>query len=87
VKIEGSMARHTPVIANTVRGNTPSAGSDTPLVADVVRLVGEVMARENVSLPPARFADLVGLAYTDTVEHGGAPREEQVVRLVRLVKS
>lgn len=64
----------------------PSAGADSPLVADVVRLVGEIAQAENVSLPPAKLADVVALAWTDTLEHNGQPREQHIRGLVKLLK-
>lgn len=56
------------------------------LVADVIRLVGELLENEGLQVPTGRFADVVALAYTDSVEHGGAPREGHVRNLVRLLK-
>ena len=56
------------------------------LVADVIRLVGSVLESESLQLQPRRFADVVALAYADTMEHGGTPRENHVRSLVRLLK-
>ncbi|MGH8846786.1 MAG: hypothetical protein ACREXQ_06030 [Polaromonas sp.] len=60
--------------------------TSTALVVDVIRLVGEVCACEAVSLPPMKFADVVVLAYTDTMEHDGKPRESYIKQVVRLLK-
>lgn len=60
---------------------------DTGVISDVIRLVGTLMAREQVSVPaPERFADLLALAVTDTLEHGGVPRESHIRSVVRLLK-
>ncbi len=62
----------------------PAVGADA--VAEVIRLIGEIAEREGITLPPRRFADLVALAYTDTVEHGGKLREPYIRQVVRLLK-
>jgi len=42
---------------------------------------------EQVPVPvPERFADLLALAVTDTLEHGGVPREAHIRSVVRLLK-
>lgn len=57
------------------------------VISDVIRLVGTLMAREQVPVPaPERFADLLALAVTDTLEHGGVPRESHIRSVVRLLK-
>lgn len=60
--------------------------ASTDLVATVIRLVGTVLQDENINVPPARFADLVALAYTDAADHAGQPREAHIKQLVRLLK-
>ena len=65
-------------------GEVPPVGVD--VVAAVIRLVGQTMESEGVSLSPSRFADVVSLAYTDTMEHGGVPREAHIRSVVRLLK-
>lgn len=62
------------------------ARSDTALVADVIRMVGSIAAGEQVDLPPLKFADVVALAYVDTMEHGATPRPEHIKQIVRLLK-
>lgn len=64
-----------------------SVAIDTGVISDVIRLVGTLMAREQVPVPaPERFADLLALAVTDTLEHGGVPRESHIRSVVRLLK-
>ena len=65
---------------------TPPPAVTTDTVAAVIRLVGVVLESEALSLPPRRFADVVALAYTDTMEHGGKPRETHIRSVVRLLK-
>lgn len=60
----------------------PAAGA----IADVIRLVGLIVQEEQVSLPPARFADVAALAVQDAIEQGGA-RESHIRSVVRLLKS
>lgn len=65
----------------------PTNGVSTEVISDVIRLVGALMAREQVPVPaPERFADLLALAVTDTLEHGGVPRESHIRSVVRLLK-
>jgi len=66
--------------------DAPSVAANTELVADVIRLVGNIVASENIELPPAKFADVVALAYVDTVEHNSTPRPEHIKQIVRLLK-
>lgn len=64
-----------------------SVAINTGVISDVIRLVGTLMAREQVPVPaPERFADLLALAVTDTLEHGGVPRESHIRSVVRLLK-
>lgn len=66
---------------------TAPVAIDTGVISDVIRLVGALMAREQVPVPaPERFADLLALAVTDTLEHGGVPRESHIRSVVRLLK-
>lgn len=64
----------------------PVAPGEVPMTVDVIRLVGKVLDEEGLSLPPMRFADVVALALTDTVEHGGKPRPEMIRSVVKLLK-
>jgi hypothetical protein len=60
--------------------------ADPNMVADVIRLVGSICASEEVNLPPMKFAEVVALAYLDTVEHDQTPREDHIKQVVRLLK-
>lgn len=60
--------------------------ADIDLVADVIRMVGTICSGEAVELPTAKFADVVALAYVDTVEHDRTPRPEHIKQIVRLFK-
>lgn len=66
----------------------PALSTDKPLkaVADVIRLVGDIAETEAATLGGKKFADLVALAYTDSTEHGGKPREAYIRSVVRLLK-
>ena len=72
---------------NAAPAATTTTEGSTALVATVIRLVGAVLQGEKIDVQPARFADLVALAYVDAAEHGGAPREAHVRSLVRLMKA
>ena len=66
-----------------------SAGGaiSTALVADVIRLVGTALEAEGVqAVGPAKFSELVALAFADTMDHQGQPREQHVRTLARLLK-
>ena len=68
--------------------NAAPVAIDSGVISDVIRLVGALMAREQVPVPaPERFADLPTLAVTDTLEHGGVPRESHIRSVVRLLKT
>lgn len=67
-------------------GSPAASMGDVPLTVDVIRLVGRVLEDEGMQLPPMRFADVVALALTDAVEHGGKVRSEMVKQVVRLLK-
>ena len=60
--------------------------STVALVASVIRAVGAACDAEKVSLQPAKFADVVALAYLDAVEHSGQLRPEYFSQIVRLLK-
>ncbi len=61
----------------------PASGE---LVADVIRLVGTICSDEKVELPTMKFADVVALAFIDTMEHNQKPRPDHIKQLVRLLK-
>ncbi len=63
----------------------PSVSAD--LIASVIRIVGAAMGEEKVTaLPPNKHAELIVLALTDTMEHGGQPRQDHARALVRLLR-
>lgn len=74
-------------------GGPPAAGSapeaaepgTVSLVADVIRVVGSACEEAGINPGPMKFADLVALALTDSMERGQA-RPEHVRQLVRLLK-
>ena len=79
-------------VAASVKAPEPAAPSApaTPFnketVTDVIRLVGSIADDESVVLPTGRFADVVALAFSDAVDHGGTPREGHIRQVVRLLK-
>jgi hypothetical protein len=61
----------------------PVVAPESPdTIAGIVRLVGQVLDAEKVSVPISRFADIVALAS----EHSASGREEFVHQLAKLVK-
>lgn len=79
----GTLDRASGSTASPVAALSPS---EVPLTVDVIRLVGKVLEDEGMQLGPMRFADVVALALTDTVEHGGKPRPEMIRSVVKLLK-
>lgn len=78
---------HDPVEAPTTAKAQPEVDDETVArIADLIRLVGQVFSSEAVELLPVKFADVVALAYADTVTHAGKPREAHIKQLVRLLK-
>lgn len=77
-----------------VPAQAPAPAAQTPvtaprtdtLVVDVIRMVGKVCEAEGVAPSPMRFADLVALAYLDSVEHGGQARESHIKAVARLLR-
>lgn len=67
--------------------SAPPAGVDAGVIADVIRLVGQVLQEEQIGLTPARFADVAALAVQDTLDHGGKMREPHIRGVVRLLKN
>ena len=63
-----------------------AANVDPSVVADVIRMVGTILAEENVSVGPSKMADVIALAYMDMAEHAGKPRAEHIRNVVRLLK-
>ena len=54
-------------------------------MAEVIRMVGRTLEAEGVKPSADKFADVVALAYLDTIANG-APREGHVKQLARLLK-
>ena len=73
-------------IAEPAPATAPASAANTALVTDVIRLVGTICSAEELNLPPAKFADIVALAYADTMEHDKTLRPEHIKQLVRLLK-
>lgn len=83
----GSAIAETPSAPSAIGASHASAPQvSTDLVAAIIRLVGQVCDGEKVQLPTSKFADLVILACTDSVAHGGQIRPDHVKALVRLLK-
>ena len=78
---------HNPVEAPALAKEQSEIDDETVArIADLIRLVGQVFSSEAVELLPVKFADVVALAYADTMTHAGKPREAHVKQLVRLLK-
>lgn len=56
------------------------------LFKEVILLVGHICASENISLHPSKFAEVIILAYEDTLEHGNRPRPHYISQIVTLLK-
>jgi hypothetical protein len=87
-KLEVALGLHPGALDGT--GKVPEVkptGNETAcLVAEVIRLVGSACESENVTPSASKFADVVTLAYLDSIDHGGRPREDRVRQLARLLK-
>lgn len=57
-----------------------AATPDVPVNVDVIKLVGQVLQDEKISLPPLRYTDLVIFALTEKLS-----TPEQVKRVVKLM--
>jgi hypothetical protein len=76
-----------PAPPSTAAAAAPAAAPiDSVLVTEVLRLVAESCETMGITLPHARFADVVALLYTEAVEEQRLPRPEHVQRLVNLLK-
>lgn len=62
------------------------ADETAALIASVIRMVGKTLQSEGVSTTPEKLADVVALAYLDSVSHMGQVRETHVRQLARLIK-
>lgn len=79
----GTLDGEPPAQAEPTRAPATETAS---LVASVIRMVGRTLQDEGVAAGPDKFADVVALAYLDSVDHGGEPRETHVRQLARLLK-
>ncbi len=66
-------------------GAPPQSSTTVAMVADVIRLVGTACESEGVAPTPAKFAEIVALVYSDSMERGST-RPDQVKQLVRLLR-
>lgn len=76
-------------LPNAWLDGTPEKGQapkvDTSAVADVIRLVGQMVEEAGVKMTNSKFADLVALAYQDSQDNG-AVRPDFIRRVVQLLK-
>lgn len=63
----------------------PAAPLDMPLTVEIIKLVGQVLQDEGVTLAPARFSDLVVFALTESAEQKKLATADQIKRAVRLM--
>lgn len=63
----------------------PFAGTDHSLIAAVVRAVGEALEKSKLQAKPAKFAELVAIAY-ESAAKAGRVDQAQIERLVALLK-
>lgn len=63
-----------------------SAQEMVAMVLEATRTLGRVCETEAVNLPSSKFADLLVLILQDTMEKGGAVREDRTRQLVSLLK-
>jgi hypothetical protein len=62
----------------------PFAGTDTTLIADAVRAVGEEAERTKIPLPPRKFAEAVSMVYERSVPVGKIDLQ-YVAKLIKLL--
>lgn len=67
-------------------GSSTATANSTAVVSDLTRLIGAVSAAKKVAEPPLKLPDLVAMAFADSVEHGGVPRESFIKDLVLLLR-
>lgn len=79
--VSTAQAEPVPVARPTARATSEET---VKLVADVIRAVGAACDEAGVNMAPGKFADLVALVYTDSVERGMRP--DHVAQLVRLLR-
>jgi hypothetical protein len=83
----GQPARAAPAAPAPAAQAAEAAPDDiTAMITAVIRMVGAACENEGVHPSADKFADVVALAYLDTVDHGGRPREHHVKQLARLLK-
>jgi hypothetical protein len=63
----------------------PPAALNTSLLAEVITAASEALKAVKVCLPPARFSDLVSMAYTDAIASGhvNTARLDTIVGLLK----
>lgn len=54
------------------------------MVQSVVDLIGKIIDAEKLDMSPLKTLDIVNMAVTDALEHGGTPREQNIESWVRL---
>lgn len=62
------------------------AGTDTPVIAEVVRVTTQMIGEAGLTMTPERFANMVTLVLADAREHGDHARPEFIKGLVEIVK-
>lgn len=60
--------------------------SNTAVITDVIRLIGQVSESENVTVPPLKLPDMVAMTFADAMDRDGVPRASFVKQLVHLLK-
>lgn len=63
-----------------------SSDPSSKIVRDVISLVDANIALEHVQLDPVKYANLVHLALSDALEHGGQARQSHIQLMMKLTK-
>ncbi len=63
-----------------------SAEQNIAMVSAAIRAIGNICVDEKVDLPTNKLTDIIALAITDAMEHGGTLREDHIRQVVRLLK-
>jgi transcriptional regulator with XRE-family HTH domain len=66
-------------------GPIPFVGTDNVLLADSIRVLGELIEQEKVRPAPEKFAELVSMVYAQAVQSGRLDHDH-ARRLVKLIK-
>lgn len=59
---------------------------DAQQLTQMIQMVNRLAAEEGVKLSTDRFASLVAMAYEESAEHQGQPREGKIRQVVQLLK-